>query len=129
MLDMGEPVRSSTSPATWSASRAATRTRQPIEIVGLRPGEKLHEQLFYDAEQVEPTASAKVLRAIAPPPPASIREDVRRLLELASGDDDDLLRISLLGYVRAHGEPMSAADLVQEPEAAQPVTVEAPTVS
>ena len=60
-------------------------------------------------EQVEPTTSAKVLRAIAPPPPASIREDVRRLLELASGDDDDVLRMSLLGYVRAHGEPMSAA--------------------
>ncbi len=124
VLDMGEPVR--VLDLAHDLVRLAGRDpdSQPIETVGLRPGEKLHERLFYDMEQVEPTASAKVLRAIAPPPPASIREDVRRLLELASGDDDDVLRISLLGYVRAHGEPMSAADLVQEPEVAQPLPVD-----
>ncbi len=123
VLDMGEPVR--VLDLAHDLVRLAGRDpdSQPIETVGLRPGEKLHERLFYDMEQVEPTASAKVLRAIAPPPPASIREDVRRLLELASGVDDDVLRISLLGYVRAHGEPMSAADLVQEPEVAQPLPV------
>ena len=54
---------SSTWPATSSGSPDATRTRQPMEIVGLRPGEKLHEELFYEAEQVEPTTVAKVLRA------------------------------------------------------------------
>ena len=111
-------ARSWTSRATSSASPGRDPDSQPMEIVGLRPGEKLHEELFYDVEQVEPTTSRQgAAGGRRPPPPASIREDVRQLLELASGDDDDVLRISLLGYVRAHGEPMSAADLVQEPEA------------
>ena len=35
----------------------------PIQYIGLRPGEKLHEALFYDAESIEPTEHPKVLRA------------------------------------------------------------------
>ena len=31
-----------------------------MDVVGLRPGEKLHEELFYAAERVEPTTVAKV---------------------------------------------------------------------
>jgi FlaA1/EpsC-like NDP-sugar epimerase len=36
-----------------------------IEIleVGMRPGEKLYEELFFDAENASPTAHPKVLRA------------------------------------------------------------------
>ena len=40
--------------------RAAGRARPGVgarsEYIGLRPGEKLHEALFYDAESIEPTA-------------------------------------------------------------------------
>ena len=64
---------------------------QPIEIVGLRPGEKLHEELFYDAETVERTESEKVLRATAEPPPPGMRDAVRRILTLANGEDEDRL--------------------------------------
>jgi hypothetical protein len=77
--------------------------------VGLRPGEKLHEELFYDAERVEPTSISKVLRASAPPPPPQIREDVRLLLALATGEREDDLRIALLDY--AGREVPEAADL------------------
>ena len=35
----------------------------PIEFTGLRPGEKLHEELFYATERVRPTQSAKVMLA------------------------------------------------------------------
>jgi FlaA1/EpsC-like NDP-sugar epimerase len=37
-----------------------------IDIVGRRPGEKLHEDLFNDYERPEPTPAAKILRARRP---------------------------------------------------------------
>jgi hypothetical protein len=78
--------------------------------VGLRPGEKLHEQLFYAQETVEPTVNAKVLRALAPPPPPSVRGDVRRLLAMASGEDEAALRLALLGYVQRLGDTPPAIE-------------------
>jgi hypothetical protein len=74
---------------------------QPIEFVGLRPGEKLHERLFYDTEEVDPTESQKVLRASGPPPPATIRDDVRWLLHLADGHDEATLRKTVVDYANA----------------------------
>jgi FlaA1/EpsC-like NDP-sugar epimerase len=100
VLDMGEPVRVMDLATDLVRLAGRDPASQPIETVGLRPGEKLHEELFYDAEQVEPTSSAKVLRAVAPSPPHSVREDVRRMMTLATGDDEATLARSLLEYVR-----------------------------
>ena len=99
VLDMGQPIRIMDLARDLVRLAGRDPDSQPIETVGLRPGEKLHEQLFYDLEQVEPTPSQKVLRATAPPPPPSIREDVRRMLVLASGEDDATLREWLHTYV------------------------------
>jgi FlaA1/EpsC-like NDP-sugar epimerase len=82
----------------------------PFEIIGLRPGEKLHEELFYPAEQVSPTSSAKVLRVSAPPPPPDIRGDVTRLLALATGEDEPALRTAMLQYANAPAAPDAAAE-------------------
>jgi FlaA1/EpsC-like NDP-sugar epimerase len=47
VLDMGDPVR-----IHDIAKRLVTQSRRPIEIAitGLRPGEKIHEELFGDGE-------------------------------------------------------------------------------
>jgi FlaA1/EpsC-like NDP-sugar epimerase len=100
VLDMGQPIRIMDLARDLVRLAGRDPDSQPIETVGLRPGEKIHEQLFYDVERVEPTSSAKVLRAIAPPPPPSIRDDVRRMLVLANGEDDATLREWLHTYVR-----------------------------
>jgi FlaA1/EpsC-like NDP-sugar epimerase len=66
-----------------------------IEFSGLRPGEKLYEELFEAAEQVEPTAHAKIRRAISPPSIQSDRLDraIAHLeVALSHGDDDELIR-------------------------------------
>jgi FlaA1/EpsC-like NDP-sugar epimerase len=102
VLDMGQPIR--VIDLAHDLVRLAGRdpSSQPIETIGLRPGEKLHEELFYDEESAEPTASTKVLRTASSPPPESVREDVQRILALASGDSDDELRQAMLGYARVH---------------------------
>jgi FlaA1/EpsC-like NDP-sugar epimerase len=117
VLDMGEPVRIVDLARDLVRLAGRDPETQPIETVGLRPGEKLHEQLFYDAEQVEPTVSTKVLRAHAPPAPLDVRDHVRRLLALADGEQDDALRDALLGYVRSVDGPQASPVETNPPEA------------
>jgi FlaA1/EpsC-like NDP-sugar epimerase len=111
VLDMGEPIRIMDLARDLVRLAGRDPDSQPIEPVGLRPGEKLHEQLFYDAEQVEATPSPKVLRAIAPPPPPDIRDHVRRMLALATGDDEGGLRETLIEYATDLEAPASGAHL------------------
>jgi FlaA1/EpsC-like NDP-sugar epimerase len=123
VLDMGEPIR------IMDLARDVTRLAgrdpdsQPIEITGLRPGEKLHEELFYDLEQVVPTSSPKVMRALGEEPPTDIRACVGRLLEYATGTHDDDLRAELARVVGGiQGPPESEADeRVAFPVLADPV--------
>ena len=109
VLDMGDPVRVMDLARDLVRLAGRDPESQPIETVGLRPGEKLHEELFYDAERVEQTPSVKVLRALAPPPPTDVREHVTQLLAMASGDDEQALSGALLDYVRGVDGPGPAA--------------------
>jgi len=115
VLDMGEPVRVMDLARDLVRLAGRDPDSQPIETVGLRPGEKLHEELFYDAELVEPTASTKVLRAISPPSSVDVREHVRQLLAMASGANEGALRLALLGYVGGIERPVTSP--IVDPEA------------
>jgi FlaA1/EpsC-like NDP-sugar epimerase len=66
VLDMGEPVRI-VDLARQMIRLAGLVPEQDvrIEFTGLRPGEKLHEELFHDAEAAMPTANP-ALRLAAP---------------------------------------------------------------
>lgn len=99
VLDMGEPIR--IMDLARDVIRLAGRDPDgyPIEVMGLRPGEKLQEELFYDKEHAVATSTAKVLRAIAEPPPDDVRARVGRLLEHATGAHDEELRNELFGIV------------------------------
>ncbi len=68
VLDMGEPVRI----LDLAHRMIELSGRQPsrdirIDIIGIRPGERLHEELFNVDEQVRPTRYGKVMRATRPP--------------------------------------------------------------
>jgi FlaA1/EpsC-like NDP-sugar epimerase len=64
VLDMGEPVRIvELARAMIELSGLDPDRDIDIEIVGSRPGEKLHEELFNSYEHARPTDAEKILRA------------------------------------------------------------------
>ena len=77
ILDMGEPVKISS-----VAQQLVEASGKDIEIrlVGLRPGEKLHEELVGDNETLMPTQHPRIsMVEIDPLPFAAIREQSPRL--------------------------------------------------
>ena len=58
VLDMGEPVRITELAKTLA--RLSGKTRQEFKLIGLRPGEKLFEELFYADERVFPSPCQKI---------------------------------------------------------------------
>jgi FlaA1/EpsC-like NDP-sugar epimerase len=95
VLDMGEPVRIIDLAKDLIRLAGRDPASVPIEFTGLRPGEKLHEELFYATERVTPTASEKVMLAAARAVPSELRLLAEELITLATGDRDDDLRIAL----------------------------------
>ncbi len=67
VLEMGEPVRIMDL-AERMIELSGHRPGQDIaiEVVGIRPGEKLHEELFNVDEEVRPTRYGKIMRATRP---------------------------------------------------------------
>jgi FlaA1/EpsC-like NDP-sugar epimerase len=109
VLDMGEPVKIMDLARDLVRLAGRDPDTQPFEIIGLRPGEKLHEELFYADEEVQRTASAKVLRAASASSPTDIRDRVQRLLEMATGDDEPTVAASLLAFVNKQPVRMETA--------------------
>ena len=72
VLDMGTPVRIADVARQLAQSTTPTC---PIEFVGLRPGEKLHEELFGEGEECRPS-DHPLIRSVQVPPldPVLVRE-------------------------------------------------------
>jgi FlaA1/EpsC-like NDP-sugar epimerase len=103
VLDMGEPVKIIDMARDLIRLAGREVDSVPIRFTGLRPGEKLHERLFYETENVERTHVDKILRVIESKAPDGIEERARRLLQLAYGDRDEELRRMLFDSVATGG--------------------------
>ena len=66
-----------------------------IEIIGLRPGEKLHESLLDEAEGAEPVSQAKLLRIRGRAPAHKRCRDLMAAIEkgLVRRDEREVLRL------------------------------------
>jgi FlaA1/EpsC-like NDP-sugar epimerase len=62
VLNMGEPIRIADLARTLIRLSGASEEDVPIVFTGLRPGEKLYEELFYSSEALLPTPHEKVQR-------------------------------------------------------------------
>ncbi len=100
-LDMGEPVRIVDLAADLIRLSGLDPDTVPIEYTGLRPGEKLHEQLFYSTERVIPTVSDRVMLATAVADLDDIRHRASSLVATADGDHDQDLRPDLFALTDA----------------------------
>ncbi|RMH14584.1 MAG: polysaccharide biosynthesis protein [Planctomycetota bacterium] len=91
VLDMGEPVsilelakrfvRAHGLEPVLSDGATGRWDEMPIVLTGMRPGEKLHEQLSYDAESLRPTSHPGImaLREARAPEPARLAAMVEHL--------------------------------------------------
>jgi FlaA1/EpsC-like NDP-sugar epimerase len=84
VLDMGQPVKI----VDLAHNMIRLSGKEPgrdvkVEFIGVRPGEKLHEELWGDGEQAVPTSHAKILRCAGRPvDPAWLEEELTELERL-----------------------------------------------
>ncbi|HEX6949945.1 MAG TPA: polysaccharide biosynthesis protein, partial [Nitrospira sp.] len=96
VLDMGEQIKVADLARNMIVLSGLVPD-QDVHIVytGLRPGEKLFEELFEDTERVEPTLHPKIQRAVRTGASSmvALKQCLMRLeLALSDGDDDTLIR-------------------------------------
>ena len=95
ILDIGDPVRIVDLANDMIRLMGKDPNDVTIVYTGLRPGERLEEQLFYDHEAVEETVHPRIMRATATDRPAlrqSLTTLVPALATAAEAADDQLVR-------------------------------------
>ncbi len=121
VLDMGEPVKIvELARAMIELSGLDPDRDIDVEIVGSRPGEKLHEQLFNSYERARPTDAEKILRAEREPLGLAAVESMFaeiRLLVLEGDAAGLAAKVSELSRELRGGEAQEAT-----PEASAPAT-------
>ena len=109
LLDMGEPM-SIRDLAENMIRLAGLTVRSPdhpggdieIAVTGPRPGEKLHEELFYDPAHASRTAQPRIFRSpFAEREPAEFEAAMAELEAALAREDEAAMRRILFGYVQA----------------------------
>ena len=82
-------------------------TEIAIEIIGIRPGEKLHEELFNVDENPQPTTADRIVRAVRTDPldPDWVEETVAKLLGLVTSGDEAGLAEHVVELMRGEDTP------------------------
>jgi FlaA1/EpsC-like NDP-sugar epimerase len=114
VLDMGTPVRIADLAKKMIALAGLTPGDVEIAFTGLRPGEKLYEELSHDVEVVTATPHPKIARLVSPERRVNGADFVDRLrsaCEASNADPQDLkllLTRFLPEYTQMHTELASA---------------------
>jgi FlaA1/EpsC-like NDP-sugar epimerase len=96
LLDMGEPIRIvDIATDLIRLSGLSVGTDIEIRFTGMRPGEKLYEEMFFSAENVITTDHPKVLRARNGILPEGIMRQIEALVRAAEAEhpDEELRRL------------------------------------
>ena len=116
LLDMGEPIRI-VDIATDLIRLSGLAVGRDIEIkfTGMRPGEKLYEEMFFSAENVLATEHPKVLRARNGILPEGVMRRIEALVTAAESEHPDeqlrqLLRNLVPDFHPHPAPPLAASD-------------------
>ena len=106
VLEMGEPVKI----LDLAQNMIRLAGYEPdaeiaIEIIGVRPGEKLHEELFNPDESPQPTSADRIVRAVRSTPLEAewVEDTVSRLLTLVASGDEAGLAEHVVELMRGEG--------------------------
>jgi FlaA1/EpsC-like NDP-sugar epimerase len=100
VLDMGEPVPILELARSMIRLSGKEPDRDvPIEFIGARAGEKLHEQLWGEGETVGDTSHPKIKRATRPPVDAAWLDDELVVLDRLVEEGDTLELVSRLSAI------------------------------
>jgi FlaA1/EpsC-like NDP-sugar epimerase len=120
ILHMGEPVHIIDLAETL-ITLSGLRPHEDIRVVetGIRPGEKLYEELTFDAEETVPTVHPKIfVNRIAILEPQAVRATLEHLTGLVRARDENGLRgflSSLLPEARLNGRGSESLGEVERP--------------
>lgn len=99
VLDMGKPVRIADLARNMIGLSGYTEAQIGIEFTGLRPGEKLYEELLADAEQTLPTHHPKLRIARSRPVAPDFLDTLQTWLEQSASPDDEAVRRAIQRWV------------------------------
>jgi FlaA1/EpsC-like NDP-sugar epimerase len=112
VLDMGEPVRIVDLARKMIRLAGFAEDQVPIEFTGLRPGEKLYEELLADSELTRATHHPKIRIAKVAPVPSGWVDALTEWVDANPSLSDDQVRRELSGLLpeyRPWGKSESAA--------------------
>jgi FlaA1/EpsC-like NDP-sugar epimerase len=128
VLDMGEPVRIADL-AEDLIRLSGLEVGSDIEIVfsGVRPGEKLYEELFFGSDDATPTEHPKILQARDGNPSVEVNRHVTALIEAAKRrETPDELRRMIRQLVPGYRNPSAPVDTTPADSLADLVPVRRP---
>jgi FlaA1/EpsC-like NDP-sugar epimerase len=107
VLDMGKPVRILSLVQAYAAHLGITDPE--IRFTGLRPGEKLNESLFSEAEERLPTAHPRISAARGTPPGDEFENGLKLLYAAAADNDVNRVRDCLARLLTDYTPPVAVA--------------------
>ena len=111
VLDMGEPVKIADLARDLIRLSGFDEQEIPIEITGLRPGEKLFEELSTAAENMAKTRHAKIfIGKIDSYPLAQVSAGLEKLERIADSTSSDKVRAALAELVPEMRDPPTDHD-------------------